>query len=197
MAKRIFDLGISGIALLVLLPLFVGIALWIKLDSPGPVLFRQERVGRYGRIFRIHKFRTMVHNANSKGLKLTVGNDARVTRAGGFLRRYKIDELPQLIDVLFGYMSMVGPRPEVPQYVAYYPDNLRELVLTVRPGITDLASIEYRDENERLRESLDPEKDYIEYVLPAKLDYYRAYALDHSFWGDLRILCKTVKAVYL
>jgi lipopolysaccharide/colanic/teichoic acid biosynthesis glycosyltransferase len=143
------------------------VALWIKLDSPGPVFFRQERIGRFGVPFRIHKFRTMTHGA--VGAQITVGADARITRAGAWLRRTKLDELPQLIDVLRGAMSLVGPRPEVPRYVAMYPQGLRDKVLSVRPGITDVASLEYRDEGELLARAADPEREYVSVVMPAKL----------------------------
>ena len=146
MVKRLFDLLLSCIGLLLLAPLLLLIALLIKLDSPGPVMFRQERVGRFGKPFRIHKFRTMRHEPAGQGLQITVGADRRITRVGGFLRASKLDELPQLLDVWLGDMSLVGPRPEVPRYVAHYPAELREKVLSVRPGITDIASIEYRDE---------------------------------------------------
>ncbi len=145
--KRWFDLLASGLGLIALSPLLVLIALLIKLDSKGPVFFRQERVGRFGKVFRIHKFRTMITDAERQGLQITVGADARVTRVGGALRKYKLDELPQLIDVFLGDMSLVGPRPEVPRYVAFYPEETKDVVLSVRPGITDWASIEYKDEN--------------------------------------------------
>ena len=146
MGKRLLDWIASTLGLLVLFPLFLILAVWIKLDSPGPVFFRQERVGRAGEIFYIHKFRTMVANAKHLGLQITVGADVRVTRVGQWLRKYKIDELPQLLDVWLGHMSLVGPRPEVPRYVACYPEDVRIVVLSVRPGITDKASIEFKDE---------------------------------------------------
>jgi lipopolysaccharide/colanic/teichoic acid biosynthesis glycosyltransferase len=193
--KRIFDIAVSTIALLLLSPLFVVIALWIKLESPGPVVFRQERIGRGGRMFRIHKFRTMRVDAERAGPQLTVGADPRITRAGALLRRYKLDELPQLLNVLAGSMSLVGPRPEVPRYVALYPPELRTLVLSVRPGITDEASIEFRDENALLAGASDPEHCYVHEVLPRKLEFYARYARSHSLGGDLRILAKTVMKV--
>ena len=144
------------------------VAALIRWDSPGPVFFRQERVGRFGRPFRIHKFRTMRVNAEQAG-QLTVGADVRITRIGAFLRAHRLDELPQLIDVFLGDMSLVGPRPEVPRYVAHYPAALRDVVLSVRPGITDPASLRFRNESEQLAAAADPEREYIEVILPAKL----------------------------
>src|SRR3990167_7822309 len=145
MAKRVFDLVVAGLGLLLIAPLFLLIALALKLDSPGPVFFRQERVGRGGRPFRIQKFRPKRDGA--AGAQITVAADASITRVGALLRRSKLDELAQLIDVIEGTMSLVGPRPEVPRYVAMYPPALRDKVLSVRPGITDIASIEYRQES--------------------------------------------------
>ncbi|GGY18602.1 sugar transferase [Paludibacterium paludis] len=190
LAKRLFDLAASAAGLLALSPLLIAIALWIRLDSPGPVFFRQVRVGRHGTLFRIHKFRTMQLMAESQG-QLTVGTDQRVTGAGRFLRKSKLDELPQLLDVLFGDMSLVGPRPEVPRYVAHYPDSVRDLVLSVRPGITDWASIRMIDENEILGRAADPERAYIEEILPEKLDYYVRYAQGHTLPEDIRIIFAT------
>jgi lipopolysaccharide/colanic/teichoic acid biosynthesis glycosyltransferase len=195
MAKRLFDWLASGLGLLVLLPVLLALAVWIKLDSPGPVFFRQDRVGQGGRLFRIHKFRTMVTDAERLGLQITVGADARVTHAGQWLRKYKLDELPQLLDVWLGNMSLVGPRPEVPRYVACYPDAVRKLVLSVRPGITDRASIEYKDENEVLGRAADPHDAYVREVLPIKLAYYQDYVRNRSFWGDVSIIFATVRAL--
>ncbi|MBD2837681.1 sugar transferase [Pseudomonas sp. JM0905a] len=195
MLKRLFDLLVSALALVFLFPIFLLISIWIKIDSPGEVFFRQERVGRYGKIFRIHKFRTMTVNAESKGLQLTVGSDRRVTGAGAFLRKTKLDELPQLLDVFVGDMSLVGPRPEVPRYMDQYPPAVREEVLSVRPGITDRASIEFRNENEMLAGSADPERTYVEEVLPIKQKYYLAYVRSHSLLGDLKIILDTVVAI--
>jgi lipopolysaccharide/colanic/teichoic acid biosynthesis glycosyltransferase len=195
MAKRIFDLIAAGAALVILSPFLAAIALWIRIDSPGPIMFRQERVGLHGRLFRIHKFRTMVADAETRGPQLTVDGDARVTRAGRLLRRYKLDELPQLIDVFRGEMSLVGPRPEVPKYVALYPERVRSVILSVRPGITDLASIEFRNENQLLGAAPDPEREYIEKILPVKLSYYQQYAQSHTLWGDVKILVGTLRAV--
>jgi lipopolysaccharide/colanic/teichoic acid biosynthesis glycosyltransferase len=193
MSKRAFDLAASLCGLLLLAPLLGAIALWIRLDSPGPVLFRQLRIGRYGVPFSIFKFRTMT--VLSGGPQLTVGQDLRITRAGRFLRRYKLDELPQMINVLQGTMSVVGPRPEVPRYVACYPPEMRSIVLSVAPGITDWASIHYKDENAILGRASDPERAYIETILPAKLEYYARYVRERSFWTDLRIIASTLTAI--
>ena len=195
MIKRFFDWCASSIGLLLLLPVFLLIAVWIKLDSTGPVLFRQERVGRGGKTFRIHKFRTMVTDAETRGLQITVGTDARVTQIGRLLRKYKLDELPQLWDVWVGNMSLVGPRPEVPRYVACYPAGVREIVLSVRPGITDQASIEFKDENEILGAASDPHTAYIEKVLPIKLDYYIKYTQTQNFFGDIKLIFSTFAAL--
>lgn len=195
--KRLFDILLSVCGLVMCAPLFLFVSLWIKFDSEGPVFFRQERVGLNGRLFRIHKFRTMVVNAEARGPQVTVGQDARITRSGRFLRKSKLDELPQLIDVLVGDMSLVGPRPEVPKYVAHYPDGVRDLVLSVRPGITDSASIEFSNENEMLEGAADPEREYIENILPIKLEYYQKYVGQHSLWLDLRIIGQTIAKVWL
>ena len=164
--KRLFDFIASSFGLILLTPIFVLVALWIKLDSRGAIFFRQERVGFQGITFRIHKFRTMVLDVEKKGKQITVGTDSQTTTVGRFLRKYKLDELPQLIDVLVGDMSLVGPRPEVPKYIDYYTDDEKHDVLSVKPGITDNASIEFRDENELLASSDDPEATYINEVLP-------------------------------
>ncbi|MFM2447993.1 MAG: hypothetical protein RIS44_443 [Pseudomonadota bacterium] len=197
MLKRLFDLAVASVALLLLAPLLLLLAMWIKLDSPGPALFRQERVGRGGRLFRIRKLRTMTHDPSHEGPGITVGKDERITRAGQFLRRSKLDELPQLLDVLQGHMSLVGPRPELPQYVALYPADLRDKILSVRPGITDLASIEYRNEGELLAEAADPERQYREVVLPAKLKLAEAYVDQASLTFDMRLIWRTVKTVWV
>lgn len=189
--KRLFDLTCATIGLLVCAPVFALIALAVKLDSPGPVFFRQVRVGRNGRPFRIHKFRSM-HIADKGQREITVNNDPRVTRSGKLLRKWKLDELPQLIDVLRGAMSLVGPRPEVPRYVELYPSDIRSLILSVRPGITDLASIQFRDENTLLDQAGDPEAVYIHQILPEKLRLQAEYVRERSFFYDLRILWQTV-----
>jgi lipopolysaccharide/colanic/teichoic acid biosynthesis glycosyltransferase len=192
--KRCFDFSAALIGLILLLPLFVLVSCWIKLDSVGPVFFRQERVGLHGNIFHILKFRTMAVDTESQG-QITVGRDVRITGIGHMLRRYKIDELPQLINVLLGEMSLVGPRPEVPRYVARYPDNLRDVVLSVPPGITDWASIKYKDENAILGGADDPERAYVEEVLPVKLDYYVSYVKERSFIMDIKIILATLAAI--
>lgn len=196
MAKRLFDIVCSALGLLVLAPLFIAVAAWVKLDSPGPVFFRQERVGRFGVPFRIHKFRTMSHSQAPGGALITVGADARITRAGAFLRRHKVDELPQLIDVLGGDMSLVGPRPEVPRYVAMYPPGLREKVLSVRPGITDPASLQFRDESGLLAQAADPEREYVEVVMPAKLELAAQYVEHASLATDLQLIGRTVRLLF-
>ncbi len=194
MMKRAFDLTAAALGVMLLLPLLAAIALWVKLDSPGPVLFRQLRVGRGGQLFEILKFRTMAA-ATDPRRQLTVGRDPRITRAGHVLRKYKLDELPQLFNVVGGSMSLVGPRPEVPRYVACYPPDLRDLVLSVQPGVTDLAAILYKDESSILGQAADPERAYIETILPTKLEYYARYVRERSFWGDVRIIFRTLGAL--
>ena len=196
MPKRLFDLLCAGAGLVLLAPLLLGIALWIKIDTPGPVFFRQQRVGRFGALFRIHKFRSMRADAAQSGPQITVGADPRITRAGHFLRRTKLDELPQLLDVLAGTMSLVGPRPEVPRYVALYPAELRDKVLSVRPGITDPASIAYRDESALLAQAADPERVYIEQVMPAKLRCAAMYVERMSLRNDLRLIGATLRSLW-
>jgi lipopolysaccharide/colanic/teichoic acid biosynthesis glycosyltransferase len=194
MIKRAFDLCAATLGVLLLSPLLAAVAVWIRLDSPGPVLFRQVRVGRHGELFDILKFRTMSAQPDPQRL-LTVGRDPRITRAGYILRKYKLDELPQLFNVVHGTMSLVGPRPEVPRYVACYPPRERELVLSVRPGVTDWASILFKDENAILGEALDPEQAYIDTILPTKLEYYVRYVRERTFWVDLRIIFRTLRAI--
>lgn len=193
--KRIFDVFFSSLGLLLLAPLFLIISFWIKMDSPGPVFFRQERVGKFGRVFRIFKFRTMCLDAEGEGRQITVGADPRITKSGLFLRKTKLDELPQLFNVIKSEMSLVGPRPEVPRYVSLYPAEIRELVLSVPPGITDYASIEYKDENAILGRAADPDKAYIEEVMPVKLTYYKHYVAKHSVCKDILIILRTIKAI--
>jgi len=194
-SKRVFDLFGSGIGLIFLFPAFLLIMLWIKLDSPGPIFFRQVRVGRFGEPFRIHKFRTMRVDAEQSG-RLTVGVDSRITRSGLFLRKYKLDELPQLIDVLIGRMSLVGPRPEVQEFIDYYPSAVRDKVLSVRPGITDWASIEMVDENQLLAGYDDPRQAYIDIVLPIKQRFYLAYVDQQGFITDIKIILSTILKVF-
>jgi lipopolysaccharide/colanic/teichoic acid biosynthesis glycosyltransferase len=193
MAKRWFDLVCAGLGLLALAPALALIALWIKLDSSGPVLFRQQRVGRHGKLFFIHKFRTM--KAEAQGSLLTVGADPRITGAGRLLRAAKLDELPQLWDVLRGAMSLVGPRPEVPAYVALYPEEMRRIVLSVRPGITDPASLQYRNEGALLAQATDPEREYIEVLMPAKLALSKRYVEQAGLLTDIRLIFATLQAL--
>ena len=195
MAKRGFDLCIAALALLLLSPLLLLLALWIRLDSPGPVLFRQQRVGRFGALFQIRKFRTMVVDGATCGALITAADDARVTRAGRWLRRYRLDELPQLLDVLQGSMSLVGPRPEVPRFVAHYPEALRAAVLSVRPGLTDPAAIAHLNEAAMLADAPDPERAYIERILPVKLRLQADYAARATLRSDLGVLLRTLGAL--
>lgn len=194
MLKRCFDFCGAATGLLLLLPIFLFVSIWIKYDSPGPVFFRQWRVGRDGVPFLIHKFRTMRIESDNKSL-LTVGNDDRVTRPGVFLRKSKVDELPQLIDVLLGEMSLVGPRPEVQEFIDHYPEGVKEKVLSVRPGITDRASIEMVDENILLAEYKDPRKAYIDHILPLKQKFYLEYVERNSFLGDISIIFDTIMKI--
>jgi lipopolysaccharide/colanic/teichoic acid biosynthesis glycosyltransferase len=195
MFKRLFDICFTLCALVASAPVLVGVSLWIKFDSRGPVLFRQQRVGLRGKLFEIYKFRTMRADRVDTGSQITIGADPRITRAGAFLRKYKLDELPQFFNVLIGDMSVVGPRPEVPRYVALYPPSARELILSVRPGITDLASVAYRDESGLLGSAADPEALYVREILPAKLEYCLQYVRTRSVWLDLVIVGRTVAAI--
>ena len=194
-AKRCLDLLFAIPGLVVLLPFFAAVACWIKLDSPGPVFFRQKRVGRHGRPFQVLKFRTMVQDAEKMGAKITVGGDDRITRCGRILRKYKLDELPQLINVLRGEMSLVGPRPEVPEYVSHYPAEIREIVLSVPPGITDYASLEFRNENDLLSGAADPQAVYVNEILPRKLEHYVRYVRNRSLLVDLSLIVRTILTI--
>jgi lipopolysaccharide/colanic/teichoic acid biosynthesis glycosyltransferase len=194
--KRLFDLLAGALGLVVLAPLLVVIAVWIKLDSPGPVFFLQERVGRFGRPFRIVKFRSMAAKPVAGGALLTVGRDPRITRAGHVLRRFKLDELPQLFNVVKGDMSLVGPRPEVARYIECYPPESRRVVLGVRPGITDPASIAFVNESEVLANAPDPERMYVESILPEKIRLYEQYVATRSFFGDVRLIVRTIRAAF-
>ena len=188
--KRIFDILVSGIGLICLSPLLLIVAIWIKLDSPGPVFYRQVRVGRHNKDFRIFKFRSMRIGSDKGSLVTIGGRDPRITRSGYFIRKFKIDELPQLINVFIGDMSLVGPRPEVRHYVNYWtPQQMH--VLDVRPGITDPASIKYRNENELLAQAEDPEKYYIEVIMQEKIKLYLDYAKNSSFWYDIKLIFQT------
>jgi len=193
--KRLLDLLLTLPVMLLLLPVYLVVAVAVKLSSRGPVLFRQERVGRGGRPFTILKFRSMVANASELGPAVTAGRDPRVTGLGRFLRRTKLDELPQLWNVLAGDMSLVGPRPEVPEYVAHYPAHLKEKVLSVPPGITADAAIEFLDEEEALRGVDDAHAHYIERVLPRKLELYERYVDEWTLRSDLKTLFRTFLAM--
>lgn len=195
MTKRVFDVVVSGIALLLLSPLLLVLGILVRAESPGPAIFRQERVGRYGRPFRIHKFRTMRQGERAPAFMLTVGTDPRVTGLGAFLRRYKLDELPQLIDVFVGHMSFVGPRPEMSVYVMHYPEEVRNHILSVRPGITDPSSIEFRDESALLATAPDPERMYVEEILPQKLASSRRYLEGRSLLTDIQLIWRTLRNV--
>jgi len=190
--KRLFDLTVAGAGLLVLAPLLVVIAIAIAATSRGPVLFRQQRVGLHGRPFEILKFRTMAHAPDASGALITVAGDRRITGVGRALRASKLDELPQLFNVVLGDMSLVGPRPEVPRYVALYPPDVAHRILSVRPGITDEASILFRNESEILAAADDAERAYVEELLPRKLALHLRYAEHHSLAGDIGIILRTV-----
>lgn len=192
--KRLFDILASGCGLLVLSPIFIIVAIWIKLDSQGPVFYRQTRVGRHNKDFRIFKFRSMRVGSDKGSLVTIGGRDPRVTRSGYFIRKFKIDELPQLINVFTGDMSLVGPRPEVRHYVNYWtPDQMR--VLDVRPGITDPASIRFRNENELLEKAQDPERYYIDVIMQEKIKLYLEYVEKSSFWYDIKLIFQTFKVI--
>jgi len=195
MIKRTFDILFSFIGLIILSPLFLIIAVFIKTDTKGPVFYKQSRVGKNNKDFLLYKFRTMNVGSDKKGL-LTVGDkDSRITKTGYLLRRYKLDELPQLINVLKGEMSFVGPRPEVRKYVALYNEEQKK-VLVSKPGITDVASIEYRNENELLEKTSNPEEFYIKEVMPGKLRMNITYINDRSFFKDIKVILKTFKAIF-
>lgn len=194
-AKRIFDFVVAGCGLLFIIPVMVIIGLIIKATSEGPVLFRQIRVGRNERPFRIMKFRTMIVNAPSQDAQITVGADPRITPIGAMLRRYKLDELPQLVNVILGDMSLVGPRPETPDYVALYPADERREIFRVRPGITDNASIIFSNESELLGLAEDPLDYYANVILPKKRALYLDYARNRSFFGDIGIIWRTILVI--
>jgi len=189
--KRIFDILASLSGLIILSPLLLLIGLLIKLTDRGPVFFTQVRIGQDFKPFRLIKFRSMVVNADKMGALVTGGNDPRITPIGKFLRKTKLDELPQLINVLKGDMSLVGPRPEVAKYIDPYREEYRE-ILQVKPGITDYAAIEYRNEEEVLKQYKDPEEGYIKEVLPAKIDLYRKYISEISFFTDIKLIFQTL-----
>ena len=196
MLKRAFDIAASSIGLLALSPVFAAVALWIKCDSRGPVFYRQTRVGRGNRDFRLFKFRSMRPDSDRLGLITVGGRDPRVTRSGYYIRKYKLDELPQLINVFLGDMSLVGPRPEVRKYVDMYtPEQMR--VLDVRPGITSLASIRYRNENDILAASEDPDRTYIERVMPDKIAIDLEYVPKANLWTDIRLIFSTFREIIM
>ena len=192
--KRLFDIVASGVGLVVLSPLFAVLAVWIKADSRGPVFYRQTRVGRNNKDFRLYKFRSMRPDSDKLGLITVGGRDPRVTRSGYYIRKYKLDELPQLINVFVGDMSLVGPRPEVRKYVDMYTAEQLH-VLDVRPGITSLASIRYRNENDVLAASDDPERCYIERVMPDKLEIDLEYVARAGLWSDIKLIFRTFKEI--
>lgn len=194
MMKRFFDIVASGCGLLVLLPLFFIIAIWIKLDSNGPVFYRQVRVGRHNKDFQIMKFRSMRVGADKGSLVTIGGRDPRITRSGYFIRKYKLDELPQLINVFMGQMSIVGPRPEVRHYVNYWTTEQLH-VLDVRPGITDPASIKFRNENELMESADNPEDFYINVIMQEKIRLYLQYVDKGGFWYDIKLIFKTFKVI--
>ncbi len=192
--KRAFDIIASGLGLICLSPLFVVLAVWIKCDSKGPVFYRQVRVGRDNKDFHLYKFRSMRPDSDKLGLITVGGHDPRVTRSGYYIRKYKLDEFPQLINVFLGDMSLVGPRPEVRKYVNMYtPEQMR--VLSVRPGITSLASIRYRNENDILAAAEDPDKCYVEQVMPDKLSIDLEYVTKANFWNDIKLIFSTFKEI--
>lgn len=190
--KRILDIVGSALGLLLLLPVLVIVAVAIKLDSPGPIFFRQERVGLRGGSFRIFKFRSMVVGAARAGTAITVRGDSRITRVGKFLRSSKVDELPQLINVLAGDMSIVGPRPEVPEFMKFYTPDQRAIILSMRPGITDYAAILFRDESSLLDRERDPIDVYRHEIMPVKFAYYERYSREIGVLNDLRIILATM-----
>ena len=195
--KRLFDLLFSLLGLILLSPLFLFIAVLIKLDSSGPVFFRQVRIGLHQRPFLIHKYRTMSAHDPVADLQLTLIADPRITRIGRILRKYRLDELPQLIDVFLGRMSIVGPRPEVPRYVSYYPREYTDLIFSVRPGITDRSALAFKDEASLLAASSDPVGTYISEVIPVKCNYHINYVKTRTFLGDIRIIFDTFLSLYL
>jgi len=193
--KRLFDIVFASLGLLALSPIFICCALLIKLNSKGPIFFRQVRVGRHEKPFKIFKFRTIRTDAESRGPQITVGeSDSRITKVGFFLRKYKIDELPQLINVILGHMSFVGPRPEVPRYVSFYTPEQKK-IFKLRPGITDMASITYRNENAMLEGKTDPESFYINEIMPAKLKLNLEYLESMNLWLDIKLILKTLKVL--
>lgn len=195
MPKLILEISFASLGIILLAPFLIIISILIKLDSSGPIFFRQERIGLHGIKFKIFKFRTMAVAQAQNSLKITIGNDSRITKIGRILRKYKLDELPQLFNVLLFDMSLVGPRPEVAEYVNHYSQQNKDKVLSVRPGITDLASVRFRNESELLSKESNPESAYINKILPRKLRYYRFYVQKQSICLDMKIICMTFSAI--
>ena len=194
-AKRVMDLVLTIPAIIVLLPVFFGIMIWVKLDSKGSAFFVQTRVGKNGQPFRMIKFRTMSTGESSVGSMLTIENDPRITAAGKVLRKCKLDELPQLINIVRGEMSIVGPRPEVPEYVELYTEVDKHLVFSVRPGITDVAAIEFMNEGKILSKAENPHDIYRDELLPVKIRHYKEYIKNQSIWTDFVLILQTLRAL--
>lgn len=194
--KRLFDACVAGLAIIVVCPIILLCGILVRISSPGPILFHQERIGRHGKPFNLIKFRTMyTKELDSNDPQITIGNDRRITPIGFYLRAWKLDELPQLWNVLIGDMSIVGPRPEVPRYVANYSQSQRKLILSVRPGITDPSSIYFRHESDILAKSADPEKYYLDVILPQKLEISARYIANRTIFSDFLVILKTISAI--
>lgn len=193
--KRLFDVVSATLVLLLLAPVFLFICIWIKLSDKGPMFFIQERIGQFDQPFSLYKFRSMIHDPTNSRRLVTSGGDSYITRPGVVLRRYKLDELPQLLNVIAGQMSVVGPRPEVQKYLDHYSADDRAMVLSVKPGLTDYAAIEYRDEESELAAQADPEDYYIRVVLPKKIALYKKYVNQSSFWIDLKLIFATLASI--
>lgn len=196
MAKRIFDFIFSSLGFLILIPIILLVTIMIKLDSKGPVFYRGERVGKKGKVFRIFKFRTMVPNAEEIGGSSTAADDSRLTKISGFLKKYQIDELPQLINVIKGEMSLVGPRPEVKNYIDMLSEDERKTILSVSPGMTDFASLWNFHESEVLKGSQDPEKTYLEKIRPKKIELQLKYVKERNLWLDIKLIFKTIFKIF-
>lgn len=194
MGKRLVDLLGSLLGLIVFLPIFLIIVIRIKFDSQNPIFFRQTRVGKNGKLFKIYKFRTMVENGEKMGLQVSKSDDPRITKVGKFLRKYNLDEIPQFINVLRGDMSIVGPRPEVPKYVKLYKQDYRE-ILKVKPGMTDYGTLQFMKENELLKDIENYEEKYIKDILPIKIQYYKKYIKEMSVVNDLKIILQTISKI--
>ena len=195
MIKRLFDIFFSLIGIIILLPIFLLIGILIKLDSNGPIIFKHKRVGLNSKVFIMHKFRSMKEHLLKNSIQLTMKNDKRITKIGLILRKYKIDELPQLYDVLIGNMSFVGPRPEVEKFINCYSENTKKKILSTRPGITDYSSIKFSNESEMIKNKDNPEEYYIKNILPIKQKYYLRYINEKSLYTDLKIIMLTLKKI--